>query len=350
MPPSNAQLSELLARMGADEVQDHRRRALTRAARAAFFWPEEAAAIVEDGRSLTELPSIGPWLARIVEGCLQAEDLAESLEPPEIRRGFLTLSEARAALAADPSWRTELRADLQMHTTHSDGRATLEDMVRTCATGYDYRFVAITDHSKGLPIANGMNEAELAAEGMEIDAENSALAGEGIGLRVLKGIEMNLSPEGEGDMDPDALDRLDLVLGAFHSKLRETTDQTERYLRALRNPTINVLAHPRGRRYGARLGLYADWPQVFQEAVAQDVALEIDAFPDRQDLQVDLLRLAAETGCTVSIGTDAHNEAELRNVEFGLAAAALAGVDRERILNYRPADEVVAWARARRSR
>jgi histidinol phosphatase-like PHP family hydrolase len=348
LPLSNAHLSELLARAAEEETQDHRRRALSRAARAAYSWPEEASTLVEGDRPLTELATIGPWLSQIVHRWLAGDGVEEPPEPPDIRRGFLTLAEVRETLIGDPSWGQAIRADLQMHTTHSDGRAPLPDMVRTCAQVYGYDFVNITDHSQGLPIAHGMDEARLAAEGLEIDGLNESLRQDGVELRVLKGIEMNLSPEGKGDMDPVALGRLDLVLGAFHSKLRETTDQTERYLSAVRNPTINVLAHPRGRRFNARPGLQADWGRVFEEAAAQDVAIEIDAHPDRQDLEVELLEIARDAGCTISIGTDAHSQAELRFVELGLAAAARAGIPRARILNYRTADQVVEWARARR--
>jgi histidinol phosphatase-like PHP family hydrolase len=160
---------------------------------------------------------------------------------------------------------------------------------------------------------------------------------------------MNLSPEGEGDMDPAALARLDWVLGAFHSKLRLTEDQTARYLAALRNPTISVLAHPRGRRFGMRLGLVADWDRVAGEAANQGKALEIDCHPHRQDLNVELARVAVEAECWISIGTDAHYLNEQAAMEFGLATAIRAGVPKERILNFQPADEVVAWSREVRS-
>jgi histidinol phosphatase-like PHP family hydrolase len=155
---------------------------------------------------------------------------------------------------------------------------------------------------------------------------------------------MNLSPEGEGDMEVDALARLDLVLGAFHSKLRLTQDQTERYLAAVRNPTVHVLAHPRCRIYDRRAGLWCEWGRVFEEAAALDKAIEIDASPYRQDLDVELLELAREAGCRISIGTDAHSTYELGYMEFGLAAAIRSGLPQERILNFRPAEDALAWS------
>jgi histidinol phosphatase-like PHP family hydrolase len=352
MMPSNAQLGELMVRAAAEELPgSNREKALQRAARSAFSWPEEARTLVERDQPLTDLPSIGPWLAGILLQWLTSGDAPEAPEPPDLRRGFLTYAEVRATLDANPDWPIQVRADLQMHTTHSDGKASLWQMAEACAREYRYEFVNITDHSKGLKIARGMDEEELAEEAAEIVALNRELEGQKAGLRVLHGIEMNLSPEGEGDMDPDALARLDLVLGAFHSKLRLTEDQTERYLAALRNPTIDVLAHPRGRMFGVRLGLQADWARVFEEALAQDVALEIDAHPNRQDLDVELLELVRDVGCRVSIGTDAHSVGELRYMEFGLAAAIRAGIPRERILNFRPVHDVVEWAReSRRAR
>ena len=208
-----------------------------------------------------------------------------------------------------------------------------------------YEFAAITDHSKGLKIARGMDEEELAEQGAHIALVNRELEQAGSPLRLLRSLEMNISPDGEQDMDPDALARLDLVLGAFHSKLRTTEDQTERYTKALRNPTFNILAHPRCRMFNRRLGLFADWPVVFAVAAEMGKAVEIDAHPNRQDLDVELLGLARESGVWISIGTDAHTVGELEFIGLGVAAAIMAGIPRERILNYRSRDEVLAWAR-----
>ncbi|CAN5308751.1 hypothetical protein BH20ACT24_BH20ACT24_08440 [soil metagenome] len=341
MTITNAGLSELFARAAEAEV-GHRQRALQRAARSAYFWPEEAAGLVEAGRSLTELRSVGPWVADVILGWL--DDPPEPPDPPELRRDFLTQADARATLAENPDWRPALRADLQMHTTYSDGKATLRDMV-DAASRYGYEFVAITDHSKGLRIARGMDERRLAEQAADIATVNGELEREGRGLRVLHSIEMNLSPEGEGDMDAEGLARLDLVLGAFHSKLRETEDQTGRYLAAVRNPAVHVLAHPRGRRFNVRLGLRADWPRVFEAALRAGTAVEIDATPDRQDLNVELLELARQADVWVSIGTDAHSTGELAFIEFGLAAAIRAGIRRERILNFLSREQLLAWAR-----
>jgi len=123
------------------------------------------------------------------------------------------------------------------------------------------------------------------------------------------------------------------VLGAFHSKLRLRDDQTERYFRALANPDIQVLAHPRGRVYNFRAGLVCDWERVARRASETGTVLEIDAYPDRQDLDVERLRIVAAEGAWISIGTDAHSPGELAFLEIGIAAAILGGVPRERVLN-----------------
>ncbi len=179
------------------------------------------------------------------------------------------------------------------------------------AKGRAYEYIAITDHSKGLKIAGGIDERSLRKQGAEIAKANIETSRSGGKLVVLRSIEMNLNPRGEGDMSPTSLLALDLVLGSFHSSLRTLEDQTERYLAALRNPNIQILGHPRGRIYNYRLGLKADWPRVFAEAAKLNKALEIDCYPDRQDLNVDLLKVAREHGTRISLGTDAHHPWQL---------------------------------------
>src|ERR1051326_2571442 len=210
-----------------------------------------------------------------------------------------------------------------MHTNWSDGSATIRAMA-DAAIERGYEYIGITDHSKGLKIAGGIDEKALAEQAREITAVNRLIGGSG--LTVLRSIEMNLNPRGEGDMDPKSVARLDLVLGAFHSALRKKDDQTSRYLAALRNPDIHVLGHPRGRIYNFRLGLKADWARVFAEAARLGKAVEIDSYPDRQDLNVGLLRLARQEGVLVSLGTDAHHPWQLEFIELGLAAALKAGL------------------------
>jgi DNA polymerase (family 10) len=154
---------------------------------------------------------------------------------------------------------------------------------------------------------------------------------------------MNLNPVGEGDMDPTALRSLDLVLGSFHSALRRKEDQTDRYLAAIRNPDIQILGHPRGRIYNYRSGLRADWETVFQEATRLDKAVEIDAYPDRQDLNLSLLKIAKRCGTRISMGTDAHHPWQFEFIDLALVAALTAKIPPERIVNFMPLTELCAW-------
>lgn len=335
---TNADLAELLAELANGE-SGLRQKALKRAARSAFLWPEEAEDLWRGGRKLTELHSVGPFIAQHLQGRIENPPTREQTADP-LRQDFLTLAEGRKILAADPAWQKHLRGDLHMHTTWSDGSATVAQMAEA-GRERNYQYIAITDHSKGLKIAGGIDEEQVAEQAAEIAQVNERnVGGE---TTVLHSIELNLNPKGDGDMEAGCLGKLDLVLGSFHSKLRVKEDQTERYLAALRNPTVQILGHPRGRVYNYRLGLTADWSRVFAEAAQLDKAVEIDCFPDRQDLNVELLGLARAAGTRVSLGTDSHHAWQLAFIELGLAAALKAGIAAERILNFIPLREIKEW-------
>jgi putative hydrolase len=342
---SNADLAELLARK-AEESSGVLLRAFRRAARSAFLWPERATDLHAAGRPLTELHGIGPFIAKQIEEWIEKPS-SEVLRAPIIRRDFLTLADARIILTSDPGWENRLRGDLQMHTVWSDGSASIREMSEAGKQrGYEY--IAITDHSKGLKIAGGIDERALAKQGLEIAAANRAKQTRG--LTVLRSIEMNLNPRGEGDMEPRSLAQLDIVLGTFHSALRTKEDQTQRYLAALRNPDIQILGHPRGRVFNFRVGLKADWARVFAEAAKLDKAVEIDSYPDRQDLNLALLKVARKAGVKISLGTDAHHADQLGFIELGLAAALKAKIPAERILNFMDLPSLRAWVASVRHR
>jgi len=339
-PLTNSSIAELLA-IEAESARAPLNKAFRRAARRSILWPEEAAGIFNDGRSLTELPGVGPYLEKVIRGWIENPQKLPG-PPPEVRRGFFTLSKAREILARKPAWLRKPRGDLQMHTEWSDGSGSIAEMAEA-AVQRGYEFIAITDHSKGLKIASGIDEAELRKQALEIESVNETLRNQGHTTRVLRSVELNLNPSGKGDMDESALAELDIVLGCFHSSLRRKEDQTERYLEALRNPSIQILGHPRGRIYNYRLGLTANWPRVFDLAASLDKAVEIDCYPDRQDLSQDLVLLARKAGCRISLGTDAHGPSQLAFNEFGLASAAQASVPRDRILNFMTAPELLEW-------
>ena len=336
VPLTNRDIAELLARR-MEETEGHRQRAYRRSSTAAFLWPEEAAEVLAQGRPLTELRYVGDRLAARIEGWIT--DPPEVPEPPPSRRGFLTLSQVARAAAGAPEWNA-LKGDLQMHTVYSDGAETVATMAEECAKrGYEY--IAITDHSGGQRIPVGMTDEEIAQQAQEIDAVNR----ESKEIRLLKSIEMNLRPDGSGALEAAELKRFEIVVGSFHAQLRSTEDETHRYIAALRNPCVDIIGHPRARMFNRRGGLNADWGTVFDVAIANDKALEVNSNPARQDLQLELLQLAAEKGIRISIGTDSHSIPELDWVVFSLGSAILAGVKREQIINYLPLDDLLEWRR-----
>ena len=343
---SNSDLAELLARE-AEQESGILVRAYRRAARSAFLWPEQVADLIAQNRPLSELRAIGPFITKRIQRWIDNPP-KQKLRPPIIRRDFLALADARALLKK-AAWSKQLRGDLQMHTRYSDGSGSIAEMA-DAARQRNYQYIAITDHSKGLKIAGGIDEARLAKQRAEIAKTNARRHNS---VSVLASIEMNLNPRGEGDMDPNALAKLDIVLGSFHSVLRIKHDQTVRYLSALRNPDIQTLGHPRGRIYNYRIGLKADWSRVFSEAAKLDKAVEIDCYPDRQDLNLALLKIAKREGCRISLGTDAHHPWQLEFIELGLAAALKANIPADRIINFMSISELKSWVarvRARKSR
>ncbi len=337
---TNAELAELLAQQ-AEKESGVLVRAFRRAARNALFWPESAAALIKQNRSLIELTAIGPFIAKCIQRWLEGTP-ATGGKPAPIRLDFLALADAKLLLTSKTEWSKLLRGDLQMHTRWSDGSGTVAQM-GSAAVKREYEYIAITDHSKGLRIAGGIDERALRQQESEIRKTNRAISRAAGKVSVLRSIELNLNPRGEGDMDPRSLARLDLVLGSFDSSLRTIEDQTERYLAALRNPHIQILGHPRGRIYNFRLGLKADWPRVFAEAAELDKALEIDCYPDRQDLNVNLLKLARAAGARISLGTDAHHPWQLEFIHLGLAAALRARIPAERVVNFMPIQQLKKW-------
>lgn len=343
--PANADVAEWLALQAEEAKTPMLAKAFRRASRMAFGWQEEVLEILDRGGSLTDLQAIGPYLSRKIEQFVKGP--AIRFRPSPLRKNFLTISEARALLGKKPSWLTDYKGDLQMHTTWSDGSATVREMA-DAAIERRYDYIGITDHTKGLKIAGGIDEAGLRRQGEEIDSVNAALQTAGKRLRVLKSAELNISPSGASDMELGALRKLDIVVGSFHSALRKTEDQTDRYAVALKNPDFDILGHPRGRIYNYRVGLKADWQKVFATAARFDKAVEIDSYPDRQDLDVSLLKIAKLEGCKIAIDTDAHHPWQLAFVELGLAAAIKAGIPRENVVNFWPIDELLKWVRRRR--
>jgi histidinol phosphatase-like PHP family hydrolase len=202
----------------------------------------------------------------------------------------------------------------------------------------------VTDHSYGLPIAGGVSMDELAQQHREIDGLNRKYRGK---FRLIKGIEANIRADGSVDMQPDELAQLELVVAAPHSALRVATDQTTRMVTAVQTKGVHILGHPRGRMYGSRPGVTADWDQVFAAAKKANVAIEIDGDPSRQDIDYDLAKRAVDAGCLFALDSDAHSTGELRYAETAIAHARLAGVPTERVVNCWDTERLLEWLRSR---
>ncbi len=326
-----------------------------RAAAAILSLEEPIESLLQPDGTLRKIPNVGPASTRVILEVLQTGSspiveraIAESEKGGDIERRrdlrghFLSRAQVLAALRnrrlRGPAL-ADYRGDLQMHSVWSDGSQTLDNIIEAgIALGYSY--CAVTDHSYGLPIAGGVSMSELAEQHREIDALNQRYSGR---FRLLKGIEANIRADGTVDMAPSELQQLEVVVAAPHSALRSAADQTERMIGAVTTPGVHILGHPRGRMYGSRPGVTAEWRRVFAAAKAANVAVEIDGDPSRQDLDYSVARAAVRIGCLFALDSDAHSTGELRYAETAIAHARLAGVPKERIVNCWPLEKLLAW-------
>ena len=252
--------------------------------------------------------------------------------PPELREAQGEIELAREGRLPRLVEETDLRGDLHMHTSRSDGRHSLAEMVRA-ARDRGYAYVAVTEHSKALAMTGGFDEARVERSVREIEAVRREVPG----IEVLHGIEVDILGDGALDLDDDALDRLDWVVASLHSRLAQPpAEATARVLRALEHPAVCALGHPTGRMIGTRPASPFDMEQVVARAAELGVALEINSQPDRLDLSDAHARLAKTMGATMVIDSDAHSTATLDLVRYGVFVARRAGLERADVLNTLP--------------
>jgi DNA polymerase (family 10) len=238
----------------------------------------------------------------------------------------------------------DVRGDLHMHTTETDGRATLEEMAEAaCALGYEY--IAITDHSKALVMANGLDEKRV----VEFARRVRELNRDGLGIRIFSGIECDILRDGSMDLAEDALAELDLVVGSVHSFMNlEPQEMTDRLLRAMTSPNLRILGHPTGRILLHREGYAFDFERVARAAVERTVYLEINASPERLDLGGALVRTARGVGAKFAISTDSHYPKSLAaNMPYGVMMARRGWLSAADVLNALPVDEFAEAIRKR---
>jgi DNA polymerase (family 10) len=281
-------------------------------------------------------------LARLEDGARVAGATEEEIYaglglawiPPELRENQGEMEAAAKRALPKLIELGDVRGDVHMHTRETDGRATLEEMAEAGrAMGYDY--IAITDHSKALAMANGLDEKRVVAF-----ARRVRKIGPELGIRVFSGLECDIRKDGVMDIEEDALAELDLVIASVHSHFNlEPAAMTERILRAMESPSVRILGHPTGRVLLHRDGYAYEFERVVKEAVRRGVMLEINASPERLDLHAPLIRAAKELGARFVISTDAHDPRHLANIRFGVQMARRGWLEAGDVINTRGVEE-----------
>ncbi|MFN8529467.1 MAG: DNA polymerase/3'-5' exonuclease PolX [Anaerolineae bacterium] len=265
--------------------------------------------------------------------------------PPELREDWGEVETAQAGKLPTLITLSDIRSDLHMHTTWSDGGATAREMAEA-ARARGREFIVITDHSRGATIANGLSIERL----MQQQAEIRALDAEMRPFRVFHGTEMEIKADGELDFPDEILKQLDFVVASLHVGLRQPRDQvTARLLNALRNPNVDLIGHPRGQLIPDREPADLDMDAVFEAARLSGIALEINASPQRLDLEAQYARRAAEMGIPICIDTDAHAVRELDQMRYGVITARRGWVEARSVINTWPLEQFEAWITARGS-
>lgn len=257
--------------------------------------------------------------------------------PPEIREGTTELEqfqETRELIELEA-----IRGDLHMHTTWSDGAQNLEEMVLK-AMEKSYEYIAITDHSKFLRVANGLNEERLRKQWEEIQLLNEKYPD----IHIFTGVEMDILPDGTLDFEDSFLKELDFVIASIHSSFNQSEEKMmERLYQALENPYVDMIAHPTGRLLGRRDGYRVDMEKLIEKAKETNTALEINANPNRLDLSATHAKMAQEAGVKLIINTDAHSYETLAFMEFGVRTAKRGWIQKSTVLNTLPLAELKAY-------
>lgn len=256
--------------------------------------------------------------------------------PPELREGRGEIDAAKAGRLPHLVDLQDLKGDLHAHTRATDGRNSLQEMAEA-ARLRGLRYFAITDHSRRLTMAKGLDSTRLLQQMEDIDQLNATLSG----ITILKGIEVDILEDGNLDLPDEVLGRLDLVVGAVHSRFNlSNRRQTERIMKAMDHPHFSILAHPSGRLIGRREPYEVDMLRIIRKARERRCFLEINAHPERLDLTDIHCRMAKEEGVLLAVNTDAHSMLDLENARFGIGQARRGWLEKTDVLNTRPYAEL----------
>jgi DNA polymerase (family 10) len=279
---------------------------------------------------------------RQIAGATEEEVYAKlklELIPPELRENCGEIEAAAEHRLPQLIEQSDLRGDLQMHTTASDGRHSIEEMARA-ARKMGYEYVAITDHSKAVTVAQGMDEARTLEHMREIHAAKVN------GIRILAGIEVDILKDGRLDLADEVLAQLDVVVASIHSFMSmDRAEVTERMLAAIENPHVQIIGHPTGRILLRRDAMAYDMECILDAAARRGVVMECNAAPDRLDLKDAYLRMAKDRGVRVVISTDAHSIKNLELMRYGVQMARRGWIEKKDVLNALPLAEMRAALR-----
>ncbi len=260
---------------------------------------------------------------------------------PELRENSGEIEASEAGRLPGLVAERDIRGDLHCHTSYSDGSDSVEELA-AAAIDFGYEYIAITDHSKAVGVARGLDEKRLLDQLDEIDAINRRLGKKGQSFRLIKGAEVDIKADGSLDYSPEVLERLELVVGAVHSGFdMERGAMTERIIRAMESGYLNILAHPTGRLINVRRPYELDIEQVVLAARKYGVLLEVNSHPERLDLKDSHCRLARDSGVMLAISTDLHAKDQLDNVSYGVHTARRGWVEKKDVLNTRPLKELM---------
>lgn len=333
---SNRALAEALFRLAESYPPGDVRLAYLRAAYAVFDDPKEVTATrrLPAGIPFEVLPTVS-LLARcrgedaLLAAAARFAGAYSGHRQAHSRQGFLSAAEVHALPVEELA--RKLRGAVHFHTRASDGSASLETMAHALRRR-GYFWAVITDHTQGLACVNGMDSRALELQRRAVARWNERHGDE---LQLVCGVEAEILEDGRLDVPRSHRQGL-LVVAGLHTGLTSSRDQTSRLLRALEEPGVFALAHPKGRLFARRPGIRANWESVFSAAAAAGVLIEINGFPRRQDLDPTLARLALELGCGFVLGSDAHHPRHLVFDRWALAIATAAGIPAERIVNFQP--------------
>ncbi|MFW6350855.1 MAG: PHP domain-containing protein, partial [Bacteroidota bacterium] len=225
----------------------------------------------------------------------------------------------------------DIKGDLHAHTKATDGKNSLKEMAEA-AKDKGYNYFAVTEHSKKVSMAGGLNEKDLEKQIRDIDALNKKMKN----FRIIKGVEVDILEDGTLDLSDDILKELDLVIGSVHYNMNlSKKKQTQRILKAMENPYLNIIGHPTGRMINKRKGYDLDMDAVMKEAADKGIFLEINSNPDRIDLNDKYIRKAQKAGVKLAISTDAHAISNLDYIKYGVAQARRGWLGKKDIINTR---------------